>query len=376
MRASVFTDRALGRYAGRFVWLSIDTEADGNSSFLTKYPITVWPTLLVVEPRKESVALRYGGGATVAQLEKLLVDAEGAARGTGDAADEGIGRADRLANEGKAAEAAKAYEAAIAAAPPQWSRLGRAAEALTAALQGAREHERCARRALELYPAVRGTYSAANVAATGVSCASEMAAEQPDRPALLQSLERAVRETLEDEAIPLSADDRSGLFLALVAAREAQKDDKGARELRERWAAFLEREAAKAATPEQRAAFDSHRVGVYLALKQPQRALAMLEQSERDLPNDYNPPARLALAYNALQQYDKALAASDRALARAYGPRKIGILRTRADIQAASGDLPAAKRTLEQALAFAQSLPAGQRDERTIASLKKRLGTS
>ena len=71
----------------------------------------------------------------------------------------------------------------------------------------------------------------------------------------------------------------------------------------------------------------------------------MLEASERDLPDDYNPPARLAAAYKAMKRYDDALAASDRALAKAYGPRKIGILQTRADIYTAQGDVPSARKT-------------------------------
>jgi tetratricopeptide (TPR) repeat protein len=376
MRATVYTDRALARYAGRFVWLSIDTEAAANSDFLTTYPMAIWPTLLVIDPRTESVVLRYGGGATVSQLEKLLADGESAARGAPEVADAAIGRADRLASERKAAEAAQAYEAALAAAPPRWSRRGRASEGLVAALQAAGERERCARRALDLFPAVRGTYSAANLAATGLSCAGELPGEPPQRAVLLEPLERAVRETLQDQAIPLSADDRSGLFLALFGARQAQKDERGARDLLQRWAAFMEAEAAKARTPEERAALDSHRVGIYLELKEPLRAVAMLEQSERDLPDDYNPPARLAVVYKALQQYDKALAASDRAVARAYGPRKVGILGTRADIQAASGDQAGARRTLEQAIAVAESMPQGQRSEATIAGLKKKLAAN
>ena len=52
----------------------------------------------------------------------------------------------------------------------------------------------------------------------------------------------------------------------------------------------------------------------------------MLQASERDLPDDYNPPARLATAYKAMRRWDEALAASDRALAKAYGPRKLGML--------------------------------------------------
>ncbi|HET8647166.1 MAG TPA: thiol reductase thioredoxin, partial [Vicinamibacteria bacterium] len=229
MRASVYTDRALEGQAGRFVWLSIDTEDAANDAFLTRYPVSVWPTLLVVEPRTGAIALRYAGGATVPQLLKLLDDGERAARGQGDKADAAIARGDGLANQGDAAAAAAAYEEAIAAAGPRWPRLGRAAEALTFALSQARQHERCARRALELFPRVAGTYSAANVALNGVFCARDLPAAHTGRPALLQSLESAARQTLEDPAIPFSADDRSGLFDALVAAREGLKDEPGAR---------------------------------------------------------------------------------------------------------------------------------------------------
>src|SRR5439155_9616437 len=173
MRAFVFTDKALERYAGQFVWLAVDTENSANSSFLTKYPINVWPTLMIIDPRKESVALRYAGGATVPQLKKLLSDGQQVVRGTKSKADEAIARGDRLANEKKNAEAAQAYEEAINAAPKGWSRFGRAAESLTFALYGAHDYEKCSARALELYPRVRGTYSAANVASMGLACASQ-----------------------------------------------------------------------------------------------------------------------------------------------------------------------------------------------------------
>jgi tetratricopeptide (TPR) repeat protein len=102
----------------------------------------------------------------------------------------------------------------------------------------------------------------------------------------------------------------------------------------------------------------------------------MLLASERDLPDDYNPPARLAVAYQQMKRYPEALAASERALARVYGPRKLRVLQNRADIQTAMGDTTAARRSLEQALVLAESFPEGQRSERSIASLKKKLGRS
>ena len=99
----------------------------------------------------------------------------------------------------------------------------------------------------------------------------------------------------------------------------------------------------------------------------------MLEQSERDFPRDYNPPARLGTIYRLMKKYDESLAAYDRALKLAYGPRKIGILRGRADTLVAKGDKEAARLTLRDAIAYAKSLPSGQVSERTISALEKKL---
>jgi tetratricopeptide (TPR) repeat protein len=373
MKAYVFTDAGLERYAGRFVWLAIDTENGKNAPFLKKYPINVWPTLMILDPKKEAVALRYTGGATVPQLQKLLDDGEKLVRGASSKADLAVGRGDRLESEGKHADAAKAYEEALAAAPKHWSRTGRTAESIVFAYAFGGENERCAERAVDLYPRVKGTYSAANVAGQGLSCASDLPAENAKRKALLDALEKASRETLADNAIPLAGDDRSGLYESLIGAAEAEKNETEAHELREKWAAFLEGEAKNAKTPEQRAVYDSHRLSAYLALKTPEKAIPMLEQSERDFPKDYNPPARLAVAYRTLGKYDDALAAVGRALERAYGPRKIGILQTKASIELAKGEKPQAKKTIEEALSYAEALPKEQVSERTIASLKKRL---
>jgi tetratricopeptide (TPR) repeat protein len=286
-------------------------------------------------------------------------------------ADLALEHADQLANEGKHAEAAKAYEDAIAAAPKKWSRFGRAAESLSFALYQSKQFEQCAERAIALYPHVKGTYSAANVAANGLECA----AEKPENRTQIDALERDVRETLDDPKIPLAADDRSGLYIALIDAHDAIKDEAGAHKLREQWASFLEGEAKKAKTPEQRAVFDSHRLSAYLDLKEPERAIPMLEQSERDFPRDYNPPARLGAAYRAMGKYDEALEAYDRALKLVYGPRKIAVMRGIADTYAMKGDKEAAKRTIAEAIRYAESLPEGQRSDATIASLRKKLET-
>lgn len=374
MKAYVYTDKGLERYAGRFVWLSINTEDAKNAEFLQKYPIPALPTLLVLDAKRDAVTLRYVGGATVPQLQKMLDDSEKTYRAKAAAAsDKLLTHGDALAAQGKHAEAVTAYESAIANAPKKWSKLGRTAESMIFSLSMADQNDRCAVRALDLYRRVKGTVSAANVAATGLSCAIALDAKVDKRTAWITALEKDTREVFDDPNIKLSGDDRSGLYMALIDARDAAGDEEGVVTLKSEWASFLEDVAAKAKTAEQRTVYDSHRLTAYLDLGVPEKAIPMLEQSERDFPDDYNPPARLAAAYKAMKQYDKALAASDRALSKVYGPRKLAVLSVRADIYVAAGDMKSAKDTIVQAIDFAKALPPGQRSEGRIKSFEKRL---
>jgi tetratricopeptide (TPR) repeat protein len=370
MRAYVFTDKSLERYAGRFVWLSVNTEDSKNAKFLAKYPIPALPTLLVLDPTGEKIVNRYVGGATVGQLTKLLDNTLGK---PATAADALVASADKLASDGKHAEAAKLYEAALAKAPKGWPRYGRTAESLLFSLSTIPDNELCAARAVELLPRLKGTTSGASVAAGGLGCASDLDEKNPRRGELLVVLEKATRQALDNPKLDLSGDDRSGLYISLIGAREAVKDKDAAKKLTQEWASFLEKSAAAAKTAEQRAVYDSHRLSAYIDLGTPEKAIPMLEQSQRDFPDDYNPPARLSFAYKAMKEYDKALQASDRALTLAYGPRKLLILRQRADIYTAKGDKDSAKKTLNEAIAYAKSLPVQQVSPKTIASLEKKL---
>jgi tetratricopeptide (TPR) repeat protein len=369
MRAYVYTDKSLDRYAGRFVWLSVNTEAAANAAFLKQYPIPALPTMLVLDAQGK-VKTRYVGGATVPQLRKLLDDVSSKPVAESDKL---LVEADRLAADGKHAEAVKAYESALAKAEKNWKKLGRTAESMLFSMSLTDENERCATRAMELYPRVKGSPSAANVAATGLGCATSLEEGNAKRAELITTLEKYTREVFDDPKIVLSGDDRSGLYMSLIDARDAAKDEQGALELKKQWAAFLEKVAGEAKTAEQRAVYDSHRLSAYLDLGTPEKAIPMLEQSQRDFPGDYNPPARLALAYKAMKLYDEALVANQRALAKVYGPRKLLVLTTRADIFMEKGDKEGARAAIAMAIEYAKSLPEGQRSERRIASLQKRL---
>ncbi|HYO60061.1 thioredoxin family protein [Archangium sp.] len=372
MRAFVFTDEALARHAGRFVWLEINTDIPGNAQFQEKYPIESWPTLFIIDPREEKALVRFAGSATVPQLEKLFEDGERAYRGVARGPEGLLARGDALYGEGKAAEAADVLAQVLAEAPADWSRRGRALESTLIAQYGAKRYEACARTALAELPKVPHSASWANAAALGLACALQMPDSAPDARELGASLEVKAREALSP-GITMPADDRSGVYEVLVQARQSMKDEAGAKALAEQWLTFLEGEAARAPTPEQRTVFDSHRIGAALVLGDPMRVVPAIEQSEKDLPDDYNPPARLANLYRRLGRLDDALAASSRALAKVQGSRRLRVLSERADVHLARGERDAAVRTLEEALAYAKTLSGAQVSPRMVATLEKKL---
>lgn len=377
MRAFVFTDASLARRAGQFVWLSLDTEKAGNAAIKGRLGIEALPTFFVLDPKSERAALRWVGGATVPQLQKILDDGRRAAGGeSGKGPDAVLARADRLFAGGKYAESASLYRDAIASAPAGWRSYGRAVESLLFALQNADLARECALLARDAWPKLEKTSSSANIASSGLSCALEMKPEDPDRAGLVDRFRESTLAIVRSGRRDIAADDISGSYQVLEDDRERAKDDAGKKELLRAHVAFLEEQADAAKTPEGRAVFDPHRAIAYIEMGEPERAIPMLQQSEKEFPDDYNPPARLANAYFAMKRYDDAAAAADRALAKAYGPRKIGILQRRAEIEEKRGDAAAARRYLEEALKTAEELPVGQRSDRSIAALKKKLGAS
>jgi tetratricopeptide (TPR) repeat protein len=358
------TDPALGKHARRFVWLSIDTEKDQNRAFLEHYPVDTWPTLMVIDADREQAMLRWAGAATVPQLERLFDDGERALRGDGT-----LARADRLAAAGQLAEAATAYKQALADVPE--TQRGRVVESLVTVLARQKETQSCAETARVWAGKLPLGSSLANVSSTGLGCALEAPKEAPWRKPAVDELTAAAERALT--APGLLADDRSGVYETLVDAHEQAGDHAGAVALAQKWLAFLEAEAAQAKTPAARAAFDAHRLDAAIAAGEPARALAPLQASERDLPDDYNAPARLAVALRELGRYDEALAALDRALAHAYGPRRIRLYETRASIYEKKGDRAGARRAIEDALKVADTLPPSQNGPAKAARLRKKL---
>ena len=370
MREHVFNRPELLKHGQRYVFLSIDTEKAKNAPFLEKYPIDTWPSLFIVDPPKETVVLKWLGSLNVEQFGKLLDDGEKAVKAaaqTKGSAEAKLAQADRLYGARKFPESVAAYREALAAMKADHPRRARTVESLLTALSSNKSLKDCVEVALAEAPKVDRGPSYVNAVYLGLSCQQEADPKEPWRLDAGEQLFALAQDALKVEGI--LADDRSGLYETLVGYLDDKGDKKGSIELSKAWLDYLEAEAAKAPAPAARAVFDPHRVNAAIASGQPQRMVAPLLKSEQELPDDYNPPARLALIYRELGKFDEALAATDRAMKKVYGPRKLRVMETRASVLAKKNDLAGQKQQLTEAVEYAKALPAGQRSEKTIARL-------
>jgi tetratricopeptide (TPR) repeat protein len=375
MKSYVFPDAHLARLAKSYVWLSIDSEDPKAADVLAHFPSSSLPTLWVIDPSTERAALKWIGSATVSELEGLLDDAAVAVE-KGDSGGEAAAafvRGNQATGAGKLEDAVREYKKALAVAPPEWKRRPQVVEALSMRLDELRLHADVVLLAAAEIPKLPPGTSLANVVQNGLSAAYSLPKDAPARAKLPMLVQEAKR-IAGDTTLPILADDRSGVYEHVIGVLH-DSDPPAAKKLARDWATFLEGEANKAPTPTARAVFAPHRLLAYIELGEVERALPMLAESERDLPGDYNPPARLARAYFELHRFDEAKAAMGRALALAYGPRRLQLLLLDAEIEDARGDRAAARKALEDArvLATAKGLP--PRYAKTRDEIARRLAT-
>ena len=366
MRAYVLTDPSLAPLANDFVWLSVDTEKDENAPFVSRFSNRVWPTLWIIDAVREAPVLRWEGTATAPELATLLATVRSGAReGAADAAVAFL-KASQASARGDVAAAEQSYRAVLAVkdAPDR----ARAVEALAGLLSARKDFDACTQLAIAESPTMAPGTSRATVLTISLACA-----RQAKRSADLRTLTAAAERVATDPDPRTIADDRSALFEELVETKKEQKDVAGAKATARIWASFLEQEAARAHTTQARAVFDAHRLSAYLEAGEPERAVPMLSESERDFPGDYNPPARLARAYLTMTRLDDAQAAIQRASARVYGPRSLRVFALAADIAKARGDAPGERGALEQAVARTAKAVLNEGQKELRASLEKRL---
>jgi thiol-disulfide isomerase/thioredoxin len=373
MRAFVLTARALAPIRERVVFAALDTERAENAPALLRLPIGAWPTFYVLAS-DGTVHGRWVGAASAEELTHFVeasVRSVASEDAPADAALAARVAGDRAMARDDFAGARDAYRRALAATP----RDSEQRPALLVALLGALyqlDDGACSELAIAELGHAGGSASATDFAVRALQCADGL---NPDDPRIsdVRTPARALLTRLCEQGGPaLSADDRGDACGNLANLLTTLGDPGAAARVHAARLALLD--AAAAGLPDAAAhTFDFARAESLLALGRGDEALALLSARERALPEDYSPPHFLARAYRDLGRPAEGLAAVERALHKAAGPRRAGMLGLKADLQLAAGERAAARATLESQLAAFRALPPGQSQPRRQEAVAKRL---
>jgi thiol-disulfide isomerase/thioredoxin len=378
MKNFVLTREHLGELADQYVFLAVNTERAEQASFLQKLPVEAWPTFHVADPESWKGRGRWVGAASPAAFGDFLRDGrrafELARKGKLPEGDPLalLLKGDELAGQKKFAEAAATYKEAVQRGGPGFARRPDALVSQISALYRADEVEACVELGTTRMNDTGNSVSAADFAVYALSCAEKLL-EQDDRGiAVRKAAEARLGAACESDTFTLTPDDRSDACAMLRDARDALGDLEGAHRAAERRLAILEQ--ASAGLPDDVAlTYDWARAESLIGLGRGDEALGFLAAREKALPNDYNPAHYQARVHKALGQWQQGLDAIERALGRAYGPRKASMLGLKADLLLGAGEREKAHAVLETQLAAYRGLPAGQKQPKAEAAVESRL---
>lgn len=375
MKATVFQDAEVGAASQRFVFLALDTDREVNAKAVAKMPPGAWPTFYVVSP-DESIQARFVGAASKAQFLDFL---EHGARG--DRAATTTGSADDLLRQGDRAVVIKdfpaavtSYKAAIAAAPPSWPRRPDALVSLASAHHKAGDDAACLALGESALKETGSSASATDFLVVTLGCAEPFAEKEAPRVKKFRAAAAARLDALlADGAAQLSVDDRSDAMMNLRALQDELGEKAKAKATALAQLALLDQAAAEAATPFAAMTYNWPRAEVYVYLERGLELAPALEKSAADLPEEYDPPYRLAWVLFKSGKLDEAVTWNERAAKLAYGPRKVRVLSLSADLAAARKDAAAERAARAEIVATYKALPAEQANPEALAKAEAAL---
>jgi thiol-disulfide isomerase/thioredoxin len=369
MQREVLTRPALAAFSDRVVFVAVDTDRPENAAFLTRFPVSLWPTFFVVDPTNEVPLAVHPGSMSLDETVRF-VDVALAARDPAKAADPQT-RALRAAHAAVAAgegdKAAGHYiEAATAAGP-------RRTEAMLGALRALPSPKDCVAFGLSHLRDVDHGGAPGDVAAAVLSCARDLPAGDPDRTKATAVLQTRLLELAATPAAGASVDDRADVLATLAGLHDDAGDQAAARAVHQARLALLEEDAARADSVEGARVHDYARMNSYLALGRGDEAVGMLMQRTQQLPTSYEAWARLAFTLHKLGRQDEAWVAVDKAIALSYGTRRLRYLTLKADIAAARKDVAGERAALQQLGDDGDRLPAALGAAATVQKARARL---
>jgi tetratricopeptide (TPR) repeat protein len=170
-------------------------------------------------------------------------------------------------------------------------------------------------------------------------------------------------------------DHRDAIYRTLMYISVRRHDSAAASKWGDRWLAELD--AIEPRDDEERSALDIARVENIQVFGDPKRILPALTASERAMPDNYIASLRLAQMESAAEDYDEAIKACDRGLARSPGSNgRAWLLQIKARALRQKGKMPEARRALEQALPAAQSIPDKMSRDMNVRMIKSALEQS
>lgn len=373
MQTTVFTDPAFTADADKFVFAALDTDRAVNAEPVGKFAISAWPTFYVIG-NDEAVLARFIGAATVAQFREFLASGARAAAGGGAVADSRLLGAQRALAKKDFVTADEELTAAIAAAPESWPQRAEAVHALVMVKTKRGDTKACLDVVDRYMDAAGTTALGTNFVSYADGCAEKAMASEPERAKALRARGIARLQTiLADPSAPLSIDDRAEAMGYLRDALDASGKPDDAKQVAEQLRTLLDGAMDKAATPLEAMTHLWLRCEVYAWLERPLDLVPAVEKLAKQLPTEYDPPARLGWLYLRAGKPAEAAKWTEQALGLVYGPRKGRVLAQRAEIAAAAGDKATERRYREQAVKLWESLPPGQQSPDNLAKAKQAL---
>jgi thiol-disulfide isomerase/thioredoxin len=371
MKSTVFVDPSFQPDADKFVFASIDTDREASAPVVAKLPLSAWPTFYVIN-HDETVLARWVGSSSTPQFHAFL-DAGTKARAGAEGAGKHLLEAERALAAKNYGAAEKALTLALAEAPADWVRRPDALVSLLSTTSRQMDRARCVEVAIENMDKTGSSASAADFASLALSCASDEKLDAT-RVGVLRALAIKRLEGLLAQAdAPLSVDDRSDAMVILRETYEAIGKKDEAKALAEKQRALIDDAAQKAATPLAAMTYNWQRAEVYVYLGRPLDIVPALEKSAADLPEEYDPRARLGWVYLKAKKLPEAAKWTDEALKLVYGPRKGRVISQRAEIAHEQGDAAAEKKLRADAVALWESLPPAQQSADALAKAKDAL---
>jgi thiol-disulfide isomerase/thioredoxin len=374
MQNYVLNDPSLAPLAERVVLVELDTDKPENAAFLEKYTVSVWPTFFVIDPASGEATGLWPGSASVNEFRGFVQDGLAAidAKGANPDSPEALSAAAKAKQAtGDWAGAAKDYALVVEKAPADWPRRSEALMGWLFSLSQSDQYAECVTVGRAHLAEVKGAAVPADFAATLVGCADE--AKVADSKAAHAEAVARLKAFTADPPADASADDRADAWNILSSALADDGDEAGARQAQEQRLAVLEKAAAGNEDPLLAQTIDNQRAQAYVALGRGEEAVKMLEAREQELPNSYEPPARLASALSKMDKLPEALVAVERAIAKSYGPRQLLYVKQKADIQGRMGDKKGQVETLKQEVAGYEALAKGHARPEALEDARKRL---